>query len=213
MKQILYLGLDPTSYLRKGRVTHCPFIQIVPRPLEDPAIQQALSQFPSYTHLFLTSKNAFQILMRYLLACGHHLHDWHSKVVIAIGQATAHAMRQDGVIPTHITEEETAEGMTAEIIKSLTSPTLSFWPHSAQARSVLPDFCQTRQIPLIHCALYDTLPYRPDVLPNLEQFDEIVFTSPSTVQAFLAFYGTFPSHKQLTSIGPITAAQLQRLHK
>jgi uroporphyrinogen-III synthase len=46
-------------------------------------------------------------------------------------------------------------------------------------------------------------------VPNLAAFDEIVFTSPSTIEAFLAIFGALPRDKILTPVGPVTEAALR----
>ena len=46
---------------------------------------------------------------------------------------------------------------------------------------------------------------------NLLEFDEIFFTSPSTVDGFLNIFGAFPKNgPRLVSIGPITKAYLEK---
>jgi uroporphyrinogen-III synthase len=56
--------------------------------------------------------------------------------------------------------------------------------------------------------LYDPIFQAPLPIPNLDEFDEIVFTSPSTVRAFLAIYGEIPKDKIIAPIGPITKMSL-----
>jgi len=74
---------------------------------------------------------------------------------------------------------------------------------------VIVDFFWQQNWILQECSFYDTTSVAPNPSLNLQQFDEIVFTSPSTVDAFIQFFKQLPHDKQLTCIGPITAAYLK----
>ena len=56
---------------------------------------------------------------------------------------------------------------------------------------------------------YHTQTNKAVVLPDLNLCDEIVFTSPSTVDAFIDLCGSLPEDIQLTPIGPITKNKLK----
>ena len=58
------------------------------------------------------------------------------------------------------------------------------------------------------CPIYDTRTVQPKVVPDLTKVDEIVFTSPSTVKAFLDVFSEIPQDKKLTTIGPVTEQAL-----
>jgi uroporphyrinogen-III synthase len=57
--------------------------------------------------------------------------------------------------------------------------------------------------------LYDTVTQKLEPKPDLNHVQEIVFTSPSTVLAFLEIFGALPKGKKLIAIGPITQQQLE----
>lgn len=207
-KRILYLGLDPQHYRRqvKGEVVHWPVIQIVPRPMSDPCVQETLLRFPLYSHLIVTSKSTIKILSNYLTQL--KIKNWKNKITVAVGKVTAAALLEEGIKPARIAQEETAEGLVAELDQlNLTNAHL-FWPHSSQARSVIKDFLVAKQVKHTTCILYDPRPYLIDPLPCLEDFDAIVFTSPSTVDAFFQCFKMLPAHLELVPIGPITAQYL-----
>ena len=203
-KRILYLGLDPTHYATNGQIIHWPIIQIVPRPLSDPAIHEALSNFELYSHVIVTSKSTVPILLGYLSQLSIDRQTWIQKTTLAVGQMTAKYLKGCGIIPTRIAQEETAEGMIEELKELPLNQAHIFWPHSGKARPVIKDFLVAQGIQHTTCVLYDPKPQIPETLPNLEEFNEIIFTSPSTVEAFLEIFGVFPSHIQLVTIGPIT---------
>ena len=57
--------------------------------------------------------------------------------------------------------------------------------------------------------LYDTISQVIQPKPNLDHVDEIVFTSPSTVKAFIEIFGVLPRGKKCLAIGPITEQALR----
>lgn len=211
MKKVLYLGLDPQHYKAEGEIIHLPLIQIVPRKVGEEDIQSALSQFDLFTHLILTSKTSIKILVDYLPMFGYDINTWKKKKTIVVGKATGIHLQKEGITPFLVAKEETAEGIINELQLLSLCDSFFFWPHSAQARPVLSSFFQTQQIPLVECHLYETVMRIPEKLPFLSAIDEIVFTSPSTVQAFLKIFGGLPKDKILTPIGPVTAEALDRV--
>ena len=213
MKRILYLGLDPARFSGEGALAHWPIIRIDPRPLSDSSIFEPLARFDDYSHLVITSKNCAAILFDYLEKLSFLPQSWSNKITIAVGRATAAYLQKRGIAHPLVAEEETAEGVLQVLEQLPLSHTGSnirlFWPHSAEARPVIQNYLIAKNIAHHACAFYDVrtnIP--PGPLPSLDDFDEIVFTSPSTVKAFLEVFGSFPLHAVLRPIGPITEKAL-----
>ena len=209
LKQTLYLGLDPTHYQGDGEVTHWPIIQIIPRPLSDPLLQKALKRFAEYTHVIVTSKSTVAILKEYLPQAGIPLAIWAAKSTLAVGKVTAQHLQACGIPPARVAGEETAEGIIHEIRQlNLKNPHF-FWPHSSKARPVIEEFLAAHAIPHTSCILYDPEVHIPGKPPELSVYDEIIFTSPSTIDAFLELFERFPAHANCVPIGPVTARYLE----
>lgn len=205
-KTTLYLGLDPSHYCPTGQLHHLPLIEIVPTPLEK--VREVLGQFDQFTHVLFTSKTTVSLLCSYLDALGHL--NWNGKTVAAIGEATAATLRTKGIEPTIIAREETSEGVVEVCRPFFSDETHVFWPHSALSRSVIRDHFIRCKIPFTECHLYTSAPILLTPPPCLELYDELVFTSPSVVDAFLINYQSLPKNKILTTIGPITEQHLRK---
>ncbi len=148
-------------------------------------------EWKQFTHVIFTSQEA----VRYL---DQPLGD---KQVIAVGEATANAARSRGGVPL-IAAPSTQEGVIALLQTRDLSDGFLFFPHSVKAREGLIQFLRSyRHVCL---PLYDTVFQKPEPVPDLDAIDEIVFTSPSTVEGFLRIFGALPQNKKLTAIGPIT---------
>lgn len=185
--RILYLGTDPSRYGQE--VVHCPLIETRPLPLPE----FLLADWEEFTHIILTSPNAARILSSQRSLSG--------KKILAIGRGTQEAVAQNCFA---VARQETQEGMI-ELLQTLDlQSSYTLYPRSSKARPLLATYLKQAGMKHHVCDLYETVYLKPDPLPSLDDFDEIVFTSPSTVQAFLALYGSIPSHKKITPIGPIT---------
>jgi len=188
----LYTGLNPPD----SEVVHCPFIRIVPHPPQT----EMYERLPHITHLIFTSKTSVDLFFRYLpKTC-----DLDHKTFFAVGRVTKSYLEKHGIKEVMSPRAETAEGLVELIDSCNLSKPKFLWPHSALSRPVISDSCT----PLFEYILYDTISIIPDPLPNLDNFDEIIFTSPSTVEGFVKAYGSLPKDKVLTPIGPITAKAL-----
>ncbi len=165
---------------------HYPIIHTTPRQIE----------IPPYTHLIFTSKTAVYYFPQEPIG-----------TIIAVGQATAAACNA-----THIAQNECAEGII-DILETLDlAEAHILWPHSALSRPLITDYLQKKGVRFDAPILYDTYPHRPYAPPPLDPFDEILFTSPSTVSAFKSLFGLFPDHCRLTPMGDQTAAALRHTH-
>ncbi len=196
----LHTGLTPPL----AGAAHAPFIKIAPRHIPRP--DDRFAEIKTASHFIFTSKTAVDLLLNAIPS----FTQLSSCPCFAVGQKTKGCLNKWGFDNVAASKTETAEGLIASIEEHNLIHPKFFWPHSALSRRVIPDYCQKKMIPLIDLILYDTLPNIPDPIPDLQDFDEIIFTSPSSVEGFLSVYGSLPQTCQLTPIGPITADALRR---
>lgn len=200
MKTILYLGTDPHRFLltrSSCKLIHYPVIAIIPRSIALPPLDQ-------YTHFIFTSKNGVRIFFDYLDQ------SLTNKTFIAIGRSTAHMLEKLFRAPDHIADQETQEGII-ELLKTLELTDAHFFlPRSSLSRPALSIFFEENRIRFTALDLYDTVVQKLTPVPDLSTIDEIVFTSPSTVRAFIQIFGPLPQDKILHPIGPITAQALKK---
>lgn len=213
MKNILYLGLELPNHQWDGHVVHCPLIKIVPRSKDDLEIVSAFSQFQEHTHLIFTSKPSVAIFMEYARHFGVQLQEIRDKCIVAVGKQTAAKIASFGLSATIVASNETGEGVIEELSRLTLINARVFWPHSSLSRTLIANWLTSKQILHLNFSLYDTVPRIPSTPPDLALFDEIVFTSPSVVDAFLLLYKTLPSDKILTSIGPITHERIKSRYR
>lgn len=182
----LYLGLDPSRWKTDLPILHYPVIRIEPKNVEKPP------DFSEITHLLFTSRSAVT-----------HWEHFENKKVLAIGEATGEKLTERSV-PFSLAPFATQEGMI-ELLKTFDlQDAYLLWPRSAKARDVLELYLQSVKVRFQILDLYETHYQKIEPVPSLEGIEEIIFTSPSTVEGFVKIYGALPKDKKLTAIGPIT---------
>lgn len=203
-RRILYLGLEIPPEIKNHTVIHCPLIQTIPRPKENLDIIKAFHYIKDYTHLIFTSKTSVAIFFEYISHFGISPDKLQKKTFIAVGTRTAGKIKEHSSAPILVANLETAEGIIDLLKNKNLNNSFLFWPHSALSRPILSNWLKDESINHHSCVFYDTIFQKPLKLPDPEDYDEIIFTSPSTVDAFINFFGSPPENKQLTFIGPIT---------
>jgi len=209
----LYLGLEIPKNWTNTLIIHLPLIQIAPRPFYTPDILDAYHHLAHYSHLIFTSKTAVNLFYAYGNILNLSSKELMNKPAIAVGSTTANAISAHQGRVELVAEEETAEGVVAVLEKLPLEKCSFFWPHAAGSRPVIRDFFQMERIRSVNyreCIFYETLPLRPAIHPDFDTIKELIFTSPSTVDAFLEFFGPIPQDKLLTAIGPVTRAYLEK---
>ncbi len=209
--KVLYLGLTPPASTADREIIHYPVISISPVSPNATDIVNALNHFSSYTHVLFTSKTSVKLLCEAMAFHGLASAILSLKCIVAVGTATASEAQSRGIHVSTIACQETAEGVVQELEKETLDNAHAFWPKASQARTVLIDFFEHRNIPLTQCVLYHTKLCKPSVVPDLARIDEIFFSSPSTVDGFLAIFGSLPTNKKLSTQGPITQAYLSSI--
>ena len=191
--RVLYLGMDPTRWQGQGRIVHFPVIRT--ERLDSPQLQEALGLWSHFTHVIFTSRSAVRHWWE--------VHSQFAKIAIAIGEGTAEALRQRGVEPL-IVPEASQEGIIQWLQRDAWEQAYFFLPCSKRARPDLWQCLQRRKCRAFRLFLYDTILQHIEPTPSLAEIDEIVFTSPSTVEGFLQIYGVLPQDKKRIAIGNIT---------
>lgn len=210
MPKLLYLGLDPSQTLQSDvEVIHHPILHIVARPWDALEMYSIFQDWPAYTHLLVTSKQAVALLMGALRF--HHIESREHITVIAVGEKTASALKGASWKKIVVSTNERQEGII-ELLKKerFNERSYLFFPRSARARPLIEQFFLCRALRHQILSLYDTEESSSPLPENLEEFDEIMFTSPSTVSFFFHKIRTLPQRPKLRAIGEVTWQNLQR---
>lgn len=206
----LFSCLDTRKVLHTGLEGEYPLIETIPFAIET----LPLLELQDTTHLIITSKMAAEYFFKALEV---YATDVRHIPCIAVGKATSEKLKDYGFQEVITAEDESSEGVVKELQKIQSQIKKLFWPHSARSRSTISDFVKKSNLAcslacslaFVDCPLYDTKPKRPEKLPDLQEYDELFFSSPSTVDAFFEFYKTYPRGMLCTTQGKVTENHLK----
>lgn len=127
MEKINDLGGNPIEF---------PTIKI--NEIKDNAIlEQAINNINKYTYIVFTSENSIEIFFKKLLECNKDIRSLGNLKVVAIGKATAKALKLKGIIADLVPEKYIAESLL-ELLKShLTKDDNVLVPRAKNARDIL----------------------------------------------------------------------------
>jgi uroporphyrinogen-III synthase len=199
-----YLGLDPTRFSCEGELIHLPLIRIVPKDFESKEIQSALSQLPHFTHTLFTSRTSISLWRAHLEKAALSLP---THTYFVIGNATAQLLS----LPSLLAPEPTSEGVITLLKEENWQNAYLFYPKSEISRPLIENYLHQAQIPHHPLSLYTTQ-LNPIPLPDLSSFDRFIFTSPSTVHAFVALAKRLPPIEKCHAIGPVTQDALLKIY-
>ena len=204
-----------------AEVIEIPLIEIVP-PASYAPLDQALRQIARYQWLIITSANTIHVLAERMKAQDLGNSTFGGLKTIAIGPATAAAMRQQGWRVDLIPHQYVAESVVTAL-KDHVRGSRILLARASMARDVIPGKLTRIGAEVDIVEAYSTVIPTGSVEKFQEAFgdaanlpDAVTFTSSSTVKHFFALLHeaeltTVPDQIQAISIGPITSATLREM--
>lgn len=208
MKKVLFTGLDPTFFTINAPVLHVPLIDIVPRSIQNLEIQKMYTHLRQFTHIIFTSKNAVRVFFNYLKEMKKDVTDLEGIKIVSIGKRTTLELKKHRVKDIYTSQHQQQEGII-ELLKDMDlTKAYILMPRSSIARPDLIHFLVENSIRHYFCDLYDTIYVKPTIEIPFTEIQEVIFTSPSTVNAFFSFFKSLPDHLSFKCIGEITRQAL-----
>jgi uroporphyrinogen-III synthase len=211
MKKYLYLGTDPSRLKILGEIVPFPLIEIVPKPLSK-EIRKALEELDSFSHIIFTSKHGVRLFFALLEKTSQVLS---KQRILSVGKVTTAVLEQLDVDPKMIrtASYECQEGIIALLQKEELSEANILIPRSNLSRAVLRDYFVSQQLLFVDLPIYTTI-YRVDVpCVDFSLYDGLIFTSPSTVEAFSNRFHEIPRHLEVLVQGDVTKKMVEKLFK
>lgn len=208
-KKVLFTGLSQERYYEKGLIFHLPMIEI--KPCDDYREMDVLIKDLKQFHWILfSSRYGVYYFMERLFKCGKDCRELSGIKIAAIGSSTANKLREYGIKADLIPSRENSQGLLSEFKKIKPKGLKILLP-----RSDIADKGLTKGLKALGAKVYPCVAYRnvmPKDLPelNFNFFDEIIFTSPSTVRNFMRRYKGIPSSLKVKWIGEVTKEAVER---
>jgi len=200
---VLVLGNYPQKYDYLGNIVHRRIIDCV--RLEDYSqvdtlLKESLSTFD---WIVFTNANGVKYFFQRLYAIGKDARSLASAKIAAIGKTTAEELKESGISADMMPANESSEGLIEEFNKLNMNNQKVLLPQSEIASKELPDGLLNMQAVIKKMPVYKTIEIEPGEV-DFDYIDQILFTSASTVRAFVKYFGKVPKNVKSYCLGLMT---------
>ncbi len=177
-----------------ARVTHLPFIAIQPlneQEIAAPALTVLFKEPMPFDWLIFTSRHTVEAYTNLLKKRTLDLRLLHGVKVAAIGQTTKAALAHYGLIADLTAEQEDSQGLVEAFCNQNQGNQRILLPRSDKALDLIPRLLSERSHQVACINIYHTVEINQAShcsFDELERYDHVVFTSPSTVESFFASF-------------------------
>jgi uroporphyrinogen III methyltransferase/synthase len=208
-KKVLFTGLSKERFFIKDNYFHLPMIQI--SPLGDyRKFDSHLRKVRDYDWVVFASRYGVEYFFQRLKKLGLDSRALGGIKIAAVGNSTKMRLLDFGVKADLVPVLESSKGLVEEFEKIDLKGKKIFLPRSDIADKGLESEFRRLGAEVSTAFAYRNIP--PGDLPDLdlEAFDEIFFTSPSTVRNFKKRYKRVPEKVKIRHIGEVTLREIRR---
>ena len=208
-KRILFTGLSKERFFTKDIYFHLPLIKI--EPMENyEEFDKHLKNINKFDWIVFASRYGVEYFFKRLKHIGLDLRILNNIKIAAIGNSTKNRLLDFGILADLVPEKESSEGLLEEFRKIDMKEKKIFLP-----RSDIADKGLQQAFEKLGAKVTTSFAYRnvvPEDLPDLDldSFDEIMFTSPSTVRNFKKRYKKVPKNVKISCVGDATSKEAKK---
>lgn len=208
-KRVLFTGLSKERYFTKGTYFHLPLIKIEPMSSYE-QFDKHLRNIKSFDWIIFASRYGVEYFFKRIKHIGLDSRELNNIKIAAIGNSTANRLLDSGIFADLVPKKESSAGLIGEFEKIDIRGKKIFLPRSDISDKGLSKALQKLGAKPTTCFAYRNV--EPCDLPDLDLnfFDEIVFSSPSTVRNFKKRYKNVPKNVKIKSIGEVTLKEVKR---
>ena len=205
---VLVLGSHPEKYEHLGNIVHRRIIDCV--PLDDYSNADAvLADISRFDWLIFTSVNGVKHFFERLHKAGKDTRTLAGMRIAAIGRTTAERLCEFGISADMVPQTESSAGLLGEFKKLDMQQHQVLIPCSQIASDELPSGLASMGAVVEHLTVYKTIETEPAEV-DFDHIDRILFTSGSTVRAFINRYGSVPAGIEVYCLGLPTLQQARK---
>jgi uroporphyrinogen III methyltransferase/synthase len=188
-------------------LTHTPLIRIE-KMRKNPLLEQALKAIRTFDWLIFTSRYGVRAFFELCRRQQWDIRTLSGLRIASIGRTTSSELARHGIYPDLQPLNESAEGLAQAFAAQVKTPQQVLLPRSDRGLNGLPDALTAQGHIVASIPVYRNRPC--DASPvDLSRFEQIIFTSPSGVDAFIRLYGALPEGVLLTAKGKTTGNKLK----
>ncbi|MBW7988830.1 MAG: uroporphyrinogen-III C-methyltransferase [Planctomycetes bacterium] len=197
--RILLPGTHPDKYRHLGIIIHRPLIKSV--PLDDyTQADKVLKQLNTFDWIVFTSTNGVEFFFQRLNAVGLDTRSIGTVKVAAIGKTTAEKLKTFGVLVDMQPNLESSTGLLEEFKKVSVKGKRILLVRPKVGSSMLLDDLADADAAIEAVVVYRNVDIESEET-DFDYIDQILFTSGSTVRAFLKLYGSVPDGVKVYCLG------------
>ena len=206
--KVLVLGTHPEKYTHLGNIVHRPIVKCV--GLEDYSdFDEMLRRMETFDWLIFTSAHSVRFFFQRLRTMHSDARSLASVRVAVIGRTTGEELADFGILADLVPANESSAGLLEEFGSLDMKGKRALLPRAKVASRELPAGLTAIGAEVVEVPAYMTVEAEPaDV--DFEHIDKILFTSGSTVRAFVKKFGKVPDGIKAYCLGTPTQAEATR---
>jgi uroporphyrinogen III methyltransferase/synthase len=206
---VLVLGMHPEKYTSLGNIVHRQIIDCV--PVDDYSFaDNALKHLDNFDWLVFTSANGIKFFFQRLNALGLDARALAGLKIAVMGKTSAETLADFGVLPDLVPETESSAALLEKFRTIGVKNTKFLLPQSQLASTELPDGLTEMGAHIEQLTIYDTIEIDPGPI-DFAHIDQILFTSGSTIRAFVKRYGRPAGHIECLCLGLPSQSEAKKL--
>ncbi len=185
--KFLVTGTKPGDFGKYGNVVHQPFIEI--KALEDyDHIKPVLEAIKTFQWLIFTSRYAVEFFFKVLNQFGMDSRSMANINIASIGRVTTAELLKYGIISDLQPDDESSEGLITLFQKMNLKDQKILIPRSDLGLKLLPEGLKTCGYQVVIIKIYKNVIPEHIIAVKPNEYDYIVFNSPSGLENFFKFH-------------------------
>ena len=197
--RVLLLGTHPEHYARLGVIVHRPIIECVESDTTA-RMTETIRRAGQYDWIIFTSGNGVKFFFKKLYEAGLDTRTFSKTKFAAIGQATVERLLQFGIKADLCPADESSSGLLNEFANISVNGLSILLPQAEVSSQELPEGLTKNAAKVEKLVVYQTIEKEIDDV-DLDYIDQILFTSGSTVRAFVKKFAAVPKHIEALCLG------------
>lgn len=206
--RVLVLGTHPEKYTHIGTIVHRPIVKCV--PMEDYSdTDRIIKKLKEFDWLIFTSANAARFFFERLHINGTDARSLSSVQVAAIGKTTAQRLTSFGIIADLVPEEESSAGLLEKFGQLEMKNKRVLLPQAKVASRELSEGLFGLDAKVEEIPVYMTIEIEPGDI-DFNYINSVLFTSGSSVRAFVKKFGQLPQKIKAWCLGSPTQKEAKK---
>ncbi|GAB6012472.1 uroporphyrinogen-III C-methyltransferase [Viscerimonas tarda] len=207
-QNVLVTGTTAKEYAGLGKVVHTPLIKIerieANKPLHD-----SIVNIQAFDWIIFTSRYGVQYFFEALGKQQTDIRALAGIQIASVGKTTTAELNKYCICPDLESDTESAEGLINYFKETGLTGKRILLPRSDKGLKYLSEELEKAGNTVVDIPVYRNTVNDGAEKISLEQFNKIIFTSPSGVEAFTQLYGNIPEGVQLVARGKTTEKRLR----